>query len=73
LATKLGLRAGAEVHVVDAPEGYSELLAPLPEGVTFVAHISDKTDLVHVFTASKAKLAEALRSYRDRVKPSAMI
>jgi hypothetical protein len=73
LAQKLGIRAGAEIHVVRAPDGYPELLAPLPEGVTFVARVSRTTDLVHVFASSKAELAKALRSYRAKVNPTATI
>jgi hypothetical protein len=73
LAEKLGIRAGAKVHVVGAPRGYPELVAPLPEGVKFVGRISSKTDLVHVFAASRVELAKALRSYRGRVNPTATI
>jgi len=73
LAQKLGIRAGAEIYVVRAPDGYPELLAPLPEGVTFVARVSRTTDLVHVFASSKAELANALRSYRATLNPTATI
>lgn len=73
LARKLGIKAGAEIHVAGGPEDYLELVAPLPEGVTFVARASGTTDLVHVFVSSKVELARALRSYRARANPAAMI
>ncbi len=73
LAAKLGIRAGAEIHVAGAPDGYPELVAPLPEGVKFVARVSSNTDLVHIFASSKVELAKALWSYRARVNPTAMI
>ncbi|MGH7630252.1 MAG: DUF3052 domain-containing protein [Gemmatimonadales bacterium] len=73
MAQKLGIRAGAEIHVAGAPHGYPPLLAPLPEGVKFVARVSRKTDLVHVFASSEVELAKALQSYRARVNPTAMI
>ncbi len=73
LAKKLGIKAGAEIHVIDAPDCYSDLVAPLPEGVKFVSRISSKTDLVHVFAFSKAELSKALNDYRAKVKPTATI
>lgn len=73
MAAKLGIRAGAELCAVDPPDGYRGLLAALPVGVRFVDEISDRTDLVHVFTTSKAGLAKALRAYRRRLKPDAVV
>ena len=73
LAEKLGIRAGAEIHVSGAPDDYPELVAPLPEGVRFVARISSRTALVHVFASSKVRLAQALGSYRTRISPTAVI
>ena len=32
LAAKLGIKEGTEVCLVNAPEGYLDLLEPLPEG-----------------------------------------
>jgi hypothetical protein len=73
LAAKLGIKPGAEVLVVGAPDGYLALVRPLPEGVTFTEQVSDSTDLVHFFTSSKADLADALASYRRQLKPSAAV
>lgn len=73
LAKKLGIKAGAEIHVAGAPDGYLKLVDPLPEGVKFAARLSSKTDLVHVFSSRKAELAGALSSYRAKLKPTAMI
>lgn len=73
LAKKLGIKAGAEIHVVNGLDDYPELIAPLPEGAKFVSRLSNTTDLVHVFTSSKSELAKALSSCRKKVKPDAMI
>ena len=73
LAAKLGIKAGSEIHLVGAPDGYIKLVEPLPEGVKVAARLSKNTDLVHVFTSRKTKLANALRSCRAKLKPTAMV
>lgn len=35
LAQKLGIKAGQKVITINAPAGYSKLLEPLPEAVSF--------------------------------------
>jgi hypothetical protein len=73
LGAKLGIKEGFEVLVVNQPEDYLKLVGPLPEGVKFSTGLSKNTDLVHVFTERKAALAAALRSYRNKIKPSAAV
>ncbi len=73
LAAKLGIKAGFEIHLAGAPDDYLKLLEPLPEGTKIAARLSRNTDLVHVFTLHKVELADALRSYRAKIKPSAMV
>jgi hypothetical protein len=68
LAKKLGIKPGIEVMLVGAPEGYRKLVEPLPDGVTFAARLSNRTDIVHVFTTRKAKLGKALKSWRSKLK-----
>ena len=73
LVKKLGIKAGAQVCAVGAPDDYRKLLEPLPEGVSFTARLSSNTDLVHVFSARKAELAKALVSYRKTLRPTAVV
>jgi hypothetical protein len=73
LAKKLGIKPGARVVVTGAPKAYRESLEPLPEGVTFAKAVSASTDLIHVFTDSRATLAEALAKYRLAMRPDAVI
>jgi hypothetical protein len=73
LSSKLGIRAGYAVYVKDAPREYLTLLEPLPEGVRFVTHMSNTTDLVHVFSARKATLATILRTSRSTLGPTAVV
>jgi hypothetical protein len=73
LAKKLGMTEGARVLLVDAPDDYADLLEPLPAGVQLASRLDAKTDLVHLFTRSKAGLARALASYRKRMRPDCAI
>ena len=73
LARKLGIGEGARMLVVDAPEDYEDLVAPLPPGVTRAARLDAKTDVVHLFTRSKTQLAKALADYRARMRPACAI
>src|SRR5687768_3785293 len=68
LAKKLGIKPGCRLFVADAPRNYAELVAPLPEGVKLTAKLRADTDVVHVFSTRRTKLAEALRSALGKMK-----
>ena len=73
LAKKLGIGTGARVWLAQAPANYKTLVAPLPDGVTFVAKASNTTDVAHVFTSTRKELEKTLRSLRGALKPDAAI
>lgn len=73
LSKKLGIKPGSHVHLVDVPPGYQRLLKPLPEGVEFVSHLSETTDLVHYFTTRKAQLKKKLPAIRQRMRADAVV
>ncbi len=71
LSKKLGIKPGSKVHLVEAPPGYPKLLTPLPEGVEFVPHVSETTDLVHCFSTSRAQLEKRLPAIRKKMRADA--
>lgn len=73
LAAKLGINAGTEIYVVGAPDDYLNLVGPLPEDAKVAARPSSDTDLVHIFSSRKAELAKALKAYRSKLKPTAVV
>ena len=73
LVTKLGIKAGYKIHVVNGPDDYRDLIQPLPEDVTLASRLSRNADLVHIFTSRKRELADALRSYRAMLKPTSVV
>jgi hypothetical protein len=73
LSKKLGIKPGAKVCLLGAPAGFRKLLEPVPEGVDFGTRLAKNTDIVHVFTASKAELAKTLEGGLKTLKPDAAI
>ena len=67
LAKKLGIAVGSTVHLIGAPPGYAELVAPLPEGVIFVPRLTKATEVVHLFTTSAAGLRSTLARLRTSI------
>ena len=73
LAKKLGVVENVRVVTLWAPEDYAALLEPLPPGVTFERKVSRNTDLVHVFTSERSKLARELASLRNEIRGNAAV
>ena len=73
LARKLGIAEGSRVLAVGAPDGYRQLLAPLPPAVAFDERLSKSTDIIHVFATRRAVLARQLGSYQARMRPDAAL
>jgi hypothetical protein len=70
---KLGIKEQSEVVLVGAPEGYRELLRPIPSGVRFAVRPGRSSNIVQVFVTRRADLAEALASYRKLLSPEASV
>ncbi len=60
LAKKLGFKEGARVYLINPPENYRSLLAPLPENVIFSAQSGEEIDIYHIFARSREELAAAI-------------
>jgi hypothetical protein len=73
LAKKLGIKEGTRLLLVDAPDGYTRLLEPLPEGDKFLSRLSESPDIVHVFSTRKNELAAALIGLRKALKPAGAV
>ncbi len=73
LPQKLGIKPGSAVCVRAAPQKYETLVAPLPDGVRIASKVSVRTDLVHIFSAARAKLSKELAAARKSLRDDAMI
>jgi len=57
---------------VNAPKGYRDLVAPLPDGVTFLARAGRDMELVHVFATARADLARRLEALLPGLRQDGM-
>lgn len=73
LAKKLGIKAGATLCLLGAPENYLGLVAPLPGGVKLLKSLRDTADIVHIFATQRPKLSKALRDSLSKMRPDAAI
>jgi hypothetical protein len=73
LAKKLGFKPQMQACLLAAPAGYRKLLEPLPDGVTFASQADKTTDLVQLFTSSRAELARTLKTLRRTLRPDATL
>jgi hypothetical protein len=70
LPKKLGIKEGARVAFVDAPEGFEDTLGPLPDGVALKRQLRGPLDVVVFFTASRAKLERRIEKLRAALDPA---
>ena len=73
LAKKLGIADKSEFVLVGAPSGYMSLLGRLSSDVHVGSRLSGATDIVHVFSSRRAELQRKLATYREKLKPSAVV
>jgi hypothetical protein len=73
LAAKLGIKAGCALLLLNAPAGYLELLAPLPEGVSFPSKAGPGVDVAQLFVRDKAELGKRLGALRKQLGPQSTL
>lgn len=70
LATKLGMKAGAEVATVGSPRGFREALEPLPEGVRVHSRPRGELDVIVFFVTQRAELVRRFPALQRTLTPS---
>ena len=73
LVDKLGIKPGARVALVGAPEGFAATLAPLPDGVRLTTRLSKGVDVAVMFTTSRARLENRWGALTDAVGPAGAV
>jgi Protein of unknown function (DUF3052) len=73
LGKKLGIKPGSRILALRAPSNYAGLIAPLPEGAALESRISERTDIVHVFSTKRKELAPVLGMLRKKLKDDGAI
>ena len=69
LTRKLGIREGGRVLLVNAPDGFTQKLAPLPNGVAIVTRASPGLDVVVLFATRRRDLEGRFPRLARRLRP----
>jgi hypothetical protein len=69
LPTKLGVREGARLMLLHAPDGFDDTLGPLPDGVRVVRRLSGTADVVVAFVDARSHLEAAIGRLGEVVFP----
>jgi hypothetical protein len=70
LARKLGIKAGAVLALIEAPEGFDSTLGELPGGVAVRRAARGKLDVIVAFFVERAKLERRLPALRSALAPA---
>jgi hypothetical protein len=73
LATKLGIKPMHTVGVINAPEHFEALVAPLPDGVTVVTGVRSRRDVVIAFFVRRSELEQKLTAMTKAIYPAGSI
>jgi hypothetical protein len=70
LARKLGVKAGARVALVGAPDGFEATLEPLPEDAAVRRRLRGPQDVIVCFVTSSAALVKAMPRLQAAMSPA---
>jgi hypothetical protein len=70
LARKLGIREGARLALLDAPEGFDDVLAPLPDDVTVLRRLAPNLDVAVLFVTERRHLEKRFDAVAKAVFPA---
>jgi len=73
LVKKLGIKDGARIAIVNAPEGFHDLLIDLPEKVTILARPRAPMDWVIFFTNNERDLIKKFPALAATLAPTGML
>ncbi len=74
LAKKLGIKPEFDVIALDAPGHYQELLAPLPEGVTFSDSLGKgEHAFIHFFTTERGALEQRFAELKSSLRKNGIL
>jgi hypothetical protein len=75
LVRKLGIKEGARVYALSAPDTYADLLEPLPDDVAIrrTLRAGAKADIVHIFAPDQRALVKVLDKAGEAIRPAGAI
>jgi hypothetical protein len=73
LPRKLGIKPGARILPVGAPQTYPALISPLPLNAALVSKLDDHVDIIHVFVTRKVELSRFLKTAHGKMRRDAAL
>ncbi|GAC1319157.1 MAG: DUF3052 family protein [Acidimicrobiales bacterium] len=73
LIDKLGVRPYSRVALLGAPEGFEDLLSPVPPGVRFLRRMSGHVDMALLFTTGMADLERRWPALSTALTPNGVV
>jgi hypothetical protein len=70
LVRKLGIAPGARVALLRAPDGFADVLGPLPDGVRVRRRAQGPLDVIVAFCVARAELERSLPAWRAALVPA---
>jgi hypothetical protein len=70
LAAKLGIRAGSRVALLQAPDGFDDALAPLPDGVRVLRRLAPALDVAVLFVTERRELERRFPAVAAAITPA---
>jgi hypothetical protein len=70
LVRKLGIKEGTRLAVLDAPDGFDDVLAPLPDGVQLVRRLGPDLDVALLFVTERRRLERRFDAVAQAVFPA---
>jgi hypothetical protein len=70
LAQKLGIKDGSRVALLGAPDGFDDVLAPLPDGVRILRRLSGGLDVAVLFVTERRELERRFAAVAEAVHPT---
>lgn len=73
LARKLHIKEGVKACIVNAPPGYVELLAPLPEGASVTGNTNAPYAFMQFFASQRSEIVKSLPAILKRAGENAFV
>ncbi|MEO8394910.1 MAG: hypothetical protein ABI700_18080 [Chloroflexota bacterium] len=73
LVKKLAIKRKTRITVVNAPDGYREMLGELPEGTTYENKFEGMFDWIQVFVKNQAELDAQVPKLKEKLLPNGIL
>ncbi len=73
LVKKLAIKPKTRIAVVNAPDGYREMLGDLPEGTTYEDKFEGMFEWIQVFVRNQAELDAQVPKVKERLLPNGIL